>query len=119
MRKLLLILLAAMLFAPAPAGIPAGPTAEPCQCEPVACHCSGHDHGAAHGPMCAFANGGRCGVKSSDITATDSSSRSDMLLAEAHTVSGLITQHFELIVPAVTDKAGYETPPTPPPRSQA
>jgi hypothetical protein len=119
MRKLLLILLAAMLFVPDPAGVLAGPTAEPCQCEPVACHCSGHDHGAAHGPMCAFANGGRCGVKSADLAPSDFSSRSDILVAEASELPRLIVREYERHIPPASDRAGYEQPPKPPPRSQA
>jgi hypothetical protein len=119
MRRILIILLAAIVLSPDPTGIPSGPMVQSCECEPVACHCSGHDHGSAHGPMCAFANGGRCGVKSADLATSDFSSRSDILVAEAIALPGLISRHEERIIPPALDRAGYERPPTPPPRSQA
>jgi hypothetical protein len=119
MRKLLPLILTGLFLVPDPAGILAGPAVEPCQCAPVSCHCSGHDHGAAHGPMCAFANGGRCGVKSSDLAASDVNRHSDMLVAAAPAVPGLAARHLEMTVPAVSDMAGYETPSTPPPRFRA
>ena len=118
MRRPLLILLAAIVLAPDPTGIPAGPVAQACECEPVACHCSGHDHGAAHGPMCAFANGGRCGVKSADLALSNFNINSDILVVEARGLPLLFSQHDKRIVPFARGRAGFEKPPTPPPRLQ-
>jgi hypothetical protein len=119
MRRILIILLAAILFAPDPTGIPAGSKVQPCECEPEACHCSGHDHGAAHGPMCAFANGGRCGVKSADLATSNINSRSDIVVVEASELPRLMMQRYEHVIPPASDRAGYERLLTPPPRSRA
>ena len=63
---LLAILTIAALLAPvvywasSPVGI------NDCACPPVACMCPGHQHAMGHRGKCAMANGGQCGLHSSD-----------------------------------------------------
>jgi hypothetical protein len=119
MRKVLNILLVAVVLSPAFAGLTFSAPVQSCECEPAACHCPAHDHSSAHGPMCAFANGGRCGVKSSDLALSTLSSRSDILIGEAFALPLLFSKQHKKIVPPASDRAGHDQPPTPPPRSQA
>ncbi len=116
MQKLLPIFLAVLFLAPDATVILPAPTAEPCQCPPVACHCAGHDHGAAHGPMCAFANGGHCGMKSAELPVAGINSNPEMLLPEAAPLPRLSPTPLESFPPPAQDQASFDTPPTPPPR---
>ena len=119
MRKVLNILLVAVVLSPALAGLTFSAPVQSCECEPAACHCPAHDHSMAHGPMCAFANGGRCGVKSADLPALSPSTQSMFLVTEAASLPLLVPEPFGALQATAWETSVEPRPPTPPPRFQA
>jgi len=119
MRKGLTILLAAVLLSPALAGFGVSAPVESCECEPVSCQCSAHDHSSAHAPLCAFANGGKCGVKSSDLAAASLISHPVILASMATDPPPLVPERFEGVPVPARETSLEPKPPTPPPRFAA
>lgn len=60
-------LMALLLLAPTGRWFQAAARGQACACVPAACACEGHEHASGHSPMCAMANGGRCGIRSTDL----------------------------------------------------
>lgn len=116
MRKGLIVLLMLIVISPDPSGVPGTSPVQSCECEPVACHCMNHNHGSGHEPMCAFANGGKCGVRSTDIAIAAMTGRFQFLISETPGLPLLFSAQLESTPLTADGLTGHQKPATPPPR---
>ena len=116
MRKGLIILLMLMVVSPDPSGVLGTSPVQACECQPSACHCMNHDHGSGHEPLCAFANGGKCGVRSTDFALAAMTGRFQFLVTETPGLPLLFWARLEPAHLTTGGLSGHHTPPKPPPR---
>jgi hypothetical protein len=116
MRLILAIFLAVLLLAPSLRWATMSAPLESCACPPAACSCEGHLHTTGHAPMCAMANGGKCGIESRDAQLATLYSQLVYVPVELPGELSLAAVPFHRVDSRSLQLFGYFRAPEPPPR---
>jgi hypothetical protein len=110
------MLMLAALLAPAVRWASSGIDFDDCACPPAACMCPGHQHSSGHAGKCSMANGGQCGLHSSDYGLSSLLSSLTYIPSEHRFTVFLEPWVFRRHISDPSQQPSHSQPPEQPPR---